>query len=131
MESPVTAAQAANTPELATRWRRCTANAIDCWPLLFLFWMLLLNLLTLAYFLTRDALPMLGGQSVGKRLMKIRVLKQDGLTTTQGEFGLVFLRTAPEFLPIVNFVDIGYMFSKSRQRIGDRRAKTIVVSSRS
>ena len=127
MDSPITTSEALPTYQLAPRWRRWLANFLDVLPLLLLFWFPIVDVLLAVYYLTRDALPMLGGQSLGKKLLGIRVLKQDSLETTRGEFGIVFLRTLPAILPILNIVDAIYIFSKSRQRIGDRWAKTIVV----
>ena len=129
MDSPITTSETLPTYQLAPRWRRLLADFIDVLPLILLFWFPIVDVLLAVYYLTRDALPMLGGQSLGKKLLGIRVLKQDSLETTRGEFGIVFLRTFPAILPILNIVDAIYIFSKSRQRIGDRWAKTIVVLS--
>ena len=113
--------------ELASRWRRLFANFIDFLLVLLVIWVPVIDILLIVYFFTRDSLPFLDGQSIGKKLLGIRVLKAQSLKSTKGEFGVVFLRTLPEILPFVNVVDACYIFSESRQRIGDRWAKTIVV----
>ena len=66
------------------------------------------------------------GQSLGKYLMKIRVVSQDGSRPTIGAF---FMRW------LLSFVDIGVsgiglffiLFSKNSQRLGDLAAGTMII----
>lgn len=67
----------------------------------------------------------MNGQSVGKRVRNIRVVKKDGTQATLSAYFLRFL-----LRPIDNFyfIGIGVMFfTKLNQRLGDLAAGTVVV----
>ncbi len=87
--------------------------------------------LGLIYTLTKDALPevggFLGGQSVGKKLMNIKVVKEDTGASIVGDYGTAIVRQITLFIPILNFVECFMVFGDSRKRFGDQWAKTIVV----
>ncbi len=113
--------------ELGSRWRRFFALWIDLLPFAFLFWVPLLNLALFAYILVRDAIPQLNGQSVGKRVLGLRVVHAETAQHTTGKYAPVFLRELPGLIPILNLVDALYIFTDSRKRLGDRWAKTVVI----
>ncbi|MFN4081986.1 MAG: RDD family protein, partial [Saprospiraceae bacterium] len=52
----------------------------------------------LAYFFTRDALPFLDGQSIGKKAMKIRVVTEDGQHLTNN-WGPAIIRSIVFLIP--------------------------------
>lgn len=82
---------------------------------------------SLIYYLTKDALPFLNGQSVGKKVMNIRVVKADTQEPITGNFGANVLRQVSLMIPIFGIIDALMVFSDSQQRFGDRWANTIVV----
>jgi len=73
------------------------------------------------YFLLSDGLP--NGQSLGKRALHIRVLDAD--TGKPCGFGRSFGRNITALVGLFDWV---FIFGKSRQRLGDRLASTVVVS---
>lgn len=83
--------------------------------------------LYLGYFLTRDSLPFLNGQSVGKKLMGIKVIKEDTGAGIMGDYGTGIIRAIPQVIPLLNLVDALVIFRDSTKRFGDEWAKTIVV----
>ena len=140
--------------ELATRWQRFVAAFID--NLLFMGAAviggiaasmrenpLLAGVLALAALATLIALIWINivllrrhGQSIGKRQIKIRVLRSSGERATLGR--LVLLRGLPQWLvggignlvPIVNvlaLIDALFIFGRSRRCVHDYIADTIVV----
>ncbi len=67
----------------------------------------------------------MNGQSIGKRAMKIKVMKTDGTAATFSNYFLRFL-----LRPIDSFYFIGLsfvFFTKKGQRLGDLAAGTVVV----
>jgi uncharacterized RDD family membrane protein YckC len=75
----------------------------------------------LVYFLFKDGL---GGQSVGKRMMKIRVVHHD--TKRPCSFGQSFWRN----LPSIFVFDWLFALGKRQMRLGDMIANTEVVNSK-
>ncbi len=84
-------------------------------------------LIAFGYYLTRDSLPFLNGQSVGKKLMGIKVIKEDTGAGIMGDYGTGVVRAIPQIIPILNLVDALVIFRDSTKRFGDEWAKTIVV----
>ena len=77
------------------------------------------------YWFFQDGLK--SGQSFGKRMLSIRVINsKDGTSCT---YRKSFLRNLLLLIPIINFIDIGFMFGKKQQRLGDMLAGTYVVKS--
>ena len=77
------------------------------------------------YLFFQDGLK--SGQSFGKRMLSIRVINsKDGTSCT---YRKSFLRNLLLLIPIINFIDIGFMFGKKQQRLGDMLAGTYVVKS--
>ena len=89
------------------------------------------QLIALAYLFTRESLPMtggyLGGQSVGKKLMNIKVIKEDTGAGIVGDYGTGIIRQVSLAIPLFNLVDALMVFTDDRKRFGDKWAKTIVV----
>ncbi len=85
----------------------------------------------LGYQLTKDALPevggFLGGQSIGKKIMKIKVVKEDTGQGILGDYGTAIVRQVSLMIPIFGIVDAFMVLGDDRKRFGDKWAKTIVV----
>lgn len=89
------------------------------------------QIIALAYMFTRDTLPMvggfLGGQSIGKKLMGIKVIKEDTGAGIVGDYGTGIIRQVSLIIPFFNIVDAFMVLTDERKRFGDKWAKTIVV----
>ena len=89
------------------------------------------QLIALGYFFTKDTLPafngFLGGQSVGKKLMGIKVVKEDTGAGIVGDYGTGIVRQVSLIIPFFNLVDACMVFTDEGKRFGDKWAKTIVV----
>ncbi|MFD2934441.1 RDD family protein [Spirosoma flavum] len=87
--------------------------------------------IAIGYLLTKDALPavgeFLGGQSIGKKLMGIKVIKEDTGESLLGDYGTAITRQVSLLIPFFNIVDVLMVFSADSKRFGDKWAKTIVV----
>jgi uncharacterized RDD family membrane protein YckC len=79
------------------------------------------------YIWTKDALPFLGGQSVGKRVLGLRVINLESGKPIKGDFGAAIVRQLSLFIPFFGFVDACMVFSSDGRRFGDKWAKTLVV----
>ncbi|MBX7241281.1 MAG: RDD family protein [Bacteroidia bacterium] len=84
------------------------------------------QLLALIYFLTKEALPFLGGQSIGKKLMKIRVVTEDG-NSVANNWGASAIRAISLIVPLLNLYEL-YLVFTNKPRLGDQWAKTRVVA---
>lgn len=85
------------------------------------------GLCALAYLLTRDALPFLEGQSIGKKLMKLRAVGPEDKPLT-GNWQASIVRN----IPLVILVDVVVLYLRRDRegalaRLGDEWAKTRVV----
>jgi uncharacterized RDD family membrane protein YckC len=78
----------------------------------------------LLYFLFSDALP--NGQSIGKKICKIAVV--DYKTRRPSGIFASFVRNL--ILLLAGYIDLFFIFSEERRRLGDRAAGTIVVWAR-
>ncbi|MEO6038438.1 MAG: RDD family protein [Saprospiraceae bacterium] len=84
----------------------------------------------IAYFLTRDGLPFLDGQSVGKKAMNIRAVTEDGQALTNN-WGPELIRNVVLLIPIFPLIELIVLLTNDKkQRLGDQWAKTRVVSTR-
>ncbi|GAB3546062.1 RDD family protein [Spirosoma fluminis] len=81
----------------------------------------------IGYLLTKDALPFLNGQSIGKKLMGIKVVKEDTGQLLTNDYGTAITRQVSLLIPLFNIVDALMVFSDDRKRFGDKWAKTVVV----
>lgn len=86
----------------------------------------------IAYLLTRDSLPFLQGQSIGKKAMKLRAVTLNGQPLTEKwEIGL--FRNIPIVIPLGQIVELIVLATRQDkpaplQRLGDEWAKTKVVN---
>lgn len=118
-----------STANLATKQQRFVALLIDG---------ILASLLTLvpfrigwllyaAYMLTRDALPFLDGQSVGKKLMKIRAVKGPEQTPLTNDWVASAMRNVSLIIPFVGLIEaIIYLVGDKTTRLSDELLKTDV-----
>lgn len=81
----------------------------------------------IAYHLTKDALPFLDGQSIGKKILKIRAICAETNQSIKNNYEKAMIRSVTLLIPIFNIIDAFLVFSKDRTRFGDQWAKTIVV----
>ncbi len=87
-------------------------------------------LLTVIYFLTRDALPFLDGQSVGKKAMNIRAVTEDGAPLTNN-WSPALIRNVVLLIPLFPLIELIVLLTNDKkQRLGDQWAKTRVVALR-
>jgi len=120
-------------PEFAPRWARMVAFSVDLAGAIIIPLVLLLplgfvseNLYVYGYLLScngylllRDALPK---QSLGKRLMKLRVVQAGSGVRCTGKQSL--LRNLPQLLFLI---DAAFILGERRMRLGDHLAGTRVV----
>lgn len=79
------------------------------------------------YFVTRDGLPFLNGQSVGKRAMNIRAVTTEGASLSNN-WGPVLIRNIVLFIPVFPLIELIVMLTNpNKQRLGDQWARTKVV----
>ena len=85
----------------------------------------------LGYLLTRDALPFLDGQSLGKKLMKLRAVTLDGKSLS-GNWQASIVRNISVAVGPLALVEAFILWQKSDKnqpliRLGDEWAKTKVI----
>jgi uncharacterized RDD family membrane protein YckC len=88
-------------------------------------------LVLLAYLLTKDALPFLEGQSIGKKIMKLRAVTIDGKKLT-GDWQASIVRNLSLAIPVFGLVELYVLYNRRGgdgplRRLGDEWAKTKVV----
>jgi uncharacterized RDD family membrane protein YckC len=116
---------------------RVVAAIIDLFVFGFVYWAIgsfapkLALLGSLAYLLSRDALPFLEGQSIGKKIMKLRAVKADGGRLT-GDWQGSIVRNLLLAIPLGVLVELAVIHSRRHgeaplRRLGDDWAKTRVV----
>lgn len=86
-----------------------------------------IGLLGAVYILLRDALPFLDGQSIGKKILKIRAVEIESGESLKNNWGTSVVRSISLVIPIINIVDFFMVFSASKQRFGDKWGKTVVI----
>lgn len=117
---------------------RVIAGIIDCFAAAGIYLVIsalsdsLAALVMIAYVLTRDALPFLEGQSIGKKLMKLRAVKMDGKKLT-GDWQASIVRNLSMAIPFFGLVEAYILYSRqgregALQRLGDEWGKTRVVT---
>jgi uncharacterized RDD family membrane protein YckC len=84
------------------------------------------------YMICRDSLPFLGGQSVGKKIMKIRAVTLDGQSLA-GKWEVSLLRSGVLLIPAFGIVEIIILATREGKpeqgrRLGDEWAKTKVIA---
>lgn len=71
----------------------------------------------------------LNGQSVGKRIMKIKVISLDGARPSLGQYVMRWLFRIVDFMVTFQLAGlIAVIFTKNKQRLGDLAAGTTLVS---
>ncbi len=85
----------------------------------------------LAYFLLRDGLPFLDGQSIGKKAMKIRAVTSDGKSLS-GNWTPALIRNVVFMIPCFAIVELVVLITRQGKaqeglRLGDDWAKTKVI----
>ena len=82
----------------------------------------------IGYFLTRDSLPFIDGQSVGKKAMGIRAVSESGEPLTNN-WGPGIIRNLVLIIPLFPLIELIVLVSnKDGLRLGDQWAKTQVIS---
>lgn len=90
----------------------------------------LAQLAGLAYFITRDSLPFLGGRSVGKKAMRLKVTALDG-NSLVNNWQAALIRNGVLLVPLFPLVEVFILLSRDGgpdhgRRLGDEWAKTQV-----
>jgi uncharacterized RDD family membrane protein YckC len=106
--------------------------AVGLYMVLASMWTVLGNLALLGYLLTRDALPFLEGQSIGKKIMKLRAVTMEGKSLS-GNWQASIVRNLSLVIPFFGLVEAYILYSRqggggALQRFGDEWAKTRVVT---
>ena len=89
-------------------------------------------LMCAAYIMTRDSLPFLQGQSVGKRAMKIQAVTSEGVSLA-GNWKPGMLRNAALLIPLFALVELIVLLTRQDNpkpilRLGDEWAETKVIN---
>lgn len=112
---------------LATPMDRVLAGLID--------WLLIVLIsatgfgavIGLAYLLTKEALPLFDGQSIGKKILRIQVVDNDSYVPIKNIYEKSLIRNISLLIPVFQFIDALMIFSSDRKRFGDQWANTIVI----
>ncbi|MEM6766741.1 MAG: hypothetical protein AAF824_12000 [Bacteroidota bacterium] len=85
--------------------------------------------LSAAYMLTRDALPFLDGQSIGKKMVNIRAVKEEGMLPLTGDWETSIKRNILLAIPVVGPLAelIVFLASEDGKRLGDQWFHTTVI----
>ena len=88
-------------------------------------------LLGIAYLVTRDSLPFLGGQSVGKKAMKIKAVTVDGKSLVNN-WEPALIRNGVLLIPLFPLIELFILLTREGKpehgrRLGDEWAKTQVI----
>ena len=85
-------------------------------------------LIPFSYLLFKDSLPFLKGQSIGKKLMKLKVIDASTGQGLTGKYGKTFIREIVQWIPLLNLVDFLMIFGGyTRQRLADKWVETQVI----
>lgn len=79
--------------------------------------------LCVLYFLGKDALPFLDGQSVGKKLLQIRVVRKSDAKAITRDYSSSILRSVTLLIPGLNIIELVLVLSH-KERLGDLWANT-------
>jgi uncharacterized RDD family membrane protein YckC len=112
---------------LATPLDRLLAALID-WLIIALFSATGFGaIIGIAYLLTKESLPIFEGQSIGKKLLRIKVVDSDTYLPIRNVYEKSLIRNITLLIPVFQFIDALMIFSTDRKRFGDQWAKTIVI----
>lgn len=127
-----------DTAEFNSRAVGFLIDAVVAMGLMMLAWFILPgalerigSLLGIAYILTRDSLPFLGGQSIGKKVMGIKAVTKDGATLS-GNWQPGVLRNVALAIPFFPIVELVILLTRDNtvargKRLGDDWAGTRVI----
>ncbi len=112
----------------ATNGSRILAYLLDVLIAIGLYIVPLVGLVAGAvYMVTRDGLPFLNGQSIGKRAMGIKAVTVDGASLSNN-WGPAIIRNVVLLIPAFPLVELIVLLSNpNQQRLGDQWARTKVV----
>lgn len=84
-----------------------------------------------AYMVTRDSLPFLGGQSVGKKAMKLKAVTLEGKSLVKN-WEAALIRNGVLIIPFFGLVELFILLTREDKpergrRLGDEWAKTQVI----
>ena len=87
------------------------------------------NLIGIAYMLTRDSLPFLDGQSIGKKVVGSKAVREDGTPLTN-DYKTGAIRNVWMLISIVELIVLIIRKDKPEagRRLGDDFAKTKVIN---
>ncbi len=112
---------------LATPTDRILAGLIDWIIIILLSATGFGAIIGLAYLLTKESLPIFDGQSLGKKLVKIKVVDNDTYQPIRNKYDKCLIRNISLLIPVFQFIDALMIFSSDRKRFGDQWANTIVI----
>nr|WP_321453009.1 RDD family protein [uncultured Carboxylicivirga sp.] len=81
----------------------------------------------LIYFLFKDAMPFTKGQSYGRRLFRIRLVKLPNMESVEKYPEKSIIRNIILLIPILNIYEV-YLFLFQDQRLGEKWSETVVIS---
>ncbi len=84
-------------------------------------------ILGIAYLLTKDSLPLYEGQSLGKKLIGIKVVNSETHEPIVNQYDKCLIRNVSLLIPVFQFIDAFMVFSSDRKRFGDQWASTVVI----
>jgi uncharacterized RDD family membrane protein YckC len=92
---------------------------------------LLAPIVGFGYLLTRDSLPFLNGESIGKKALKIKAVGEDGKSLS-GDWGPGLVRNVVLLIPFFPLVELIVLLVRSGtpqglRRLGDEWARTRVI----
>lgn len=83
-------------------------------------------ILFVVYFLCKDAFPFFNSQSIGKKLLQIKVVNSKTHQGLQGDYSASIFRSITLLIPGLNLIELVLLFS-NKERLGDKWAGTTVV----
>ncbi|GGB86436.1 RDD family protein [Flavobacterium suaedae] len=100
-------------------------SGLDNWSVMTIY--IILYLPVIFYALVMESL--MEGQTLGKKIMKIKVIKIDGYQASFGDYLIRWIFRLIEVTPPLSFISvIAMMVNKKTQRLGDVAAGTAVIS---
>lgn len=115
-------------PCAATIGRRLTSSLMDFFLAFTLGYVIpvLGPVLCILYFLCKDALPFLNGQSVGKKLLHLKVVTKPDAKPITRDYSSSILRSVTLLIPGLNLIEL-ILILFHKERLGDHWAKTTVI----
>ena len=123
----------ARNPINATKAKRIIAYLVDAILVAIIGWFFLnaffASILSAVYMLTRDAIPFLDGQSVGKKMLNIQAVKREDMASLSGDWETSIKRNILLAIPVVGPLAelIVFLASEDGRRLGDQWFNTSVI----